>query len=118
LARHHPCMMVRRSEGLHSLDVVWVKWLFRENSVYKENTDTISSCNSLHTGYKFFHSSQYVRFVKTYPYLSRNWFLDILWLGLFCSFKWVLYPLKACNPFLTLYNPVIAEHTTENFVSL
>jgi hypothetical protein len=25
LAKHHPCMMVRRSKGLHSLDVVWAK---------------------------------------------------------------------------------------------
>jgi hypothetical protein len=24
------------------------------------------------------------------------------WLGFFCSFKWILYILKCCNPFLTL----------------
>jgi hypothetical protein len=35
------------------------------------------------------------------PYLSRHWFLDVCWLGLFWLFKWALYLLKACNPFLT-----------------
>jgi hypothetical protein len=33
------------------------------------------------------------------PYLSRHWFLDISWQGLFCSFKWVLYPPISCNTF-------------------
>jgi hypothetical protein len=30
-------------------------------------------------------------------YLSKHWFMDISWLRLFCSFKGVLYPLKACS---------------------
>jgi hypothetical protein len=50
LFKPHPCMMVRRREDLHSLDVVWVKWLLMENSSDKGNTDTFSSCNSPHTG--------------------------------------------------------------------
>jgi hypothetical protein len=37
--------------------------------------------------------------ILTFSYLSRHWFLDICWLGLFCSFEWVLYPLKTCNLF-------------------
>jgi hypothetical protein len=40
LAKHHPCTMVRRSVGLHSLDVVGVKWLLMENSSDKGNTDS------------------------------------------------------------------------------
>jgi hypothetical protein len=80
---------------------VWVKWLFMEDSLDKRSIDTFSSRSSSHTGSGiFFHSSQYVN-VKTCPYLSRHWFLDICWLGLVCSFKSVLYLLKACNPFLT-----------------
>jgi hypothetical protein len=68
LAKHRPYTMVRGSEGLHSLDVVWV---FMENSADKGNTDTFSSCNSLHTGPGFFfHSSQYK--VKTSSYLNRH----------------------------------------------
>jgi hypothetical protein len=83
-----------------SLDVVWVEWLFEENSPDKGNTDTFSSCNSSHTGSGIFlHSSQYANFSKTHPYLSRHWFLETSWLGLLCSFKWVLYPLTACCPF-------------------
>jgi hypothetical protein len=40
---------------------------------------------------------------KTRPCVNRLWFLDIRWSGLFfCSFKWVIYSLKACNPFLAL----------------
>jgi hypothetical protein len=41
--------LIKRSEALHSLDVVWVKWLFLENSADKGNTDTSSSWNSSHT---------------------------------------------------------------------
>jgi hypothetical protein len=33
------------------------------------------------------------------PHISRHWFRDICWVGNFCSFKWVLCNLKACNPF-------------------
>jgi hypothetical protein len=95
LAKHRPHTMVRRSEVLHSLDVVRVKWLFMENSPDKGNTDTFCSRNSSHTGSGiFFHSSQYANFSKTRPYLSRHWFLDICWLGHFCPLKWEPYTLK------------------------
>jgi hypothetical protein len=71
LEKHHPCMMVR-SEGLQLLDLVWVKWLFMENSPNKSNNDTFSSCCSSYTGsWIFFHSSQYAN-LKTRPYLSRH----------------------------------------------
>jgi hypothetical protein len=33
---------------------------------------------------------------------NRRSFLYICWLGLFCSFKWVLYSFKACNVFFSL----------------
>jgi hypothetical protein len=39
LAKYYPCTMVRRTEGLHSLDVVRVKWYFTVNSPDKRNTD-------------------------------------------------------------------------------
>jgi hypothetical protein len=52
----------------------------------------------LYTGSEIFQSSQYANFLKTWPYLSRHWFLDVYCLGLSCSFEWVLCPLKACNP--------------------
>jgi hypothetical protein len=42
LTKHHPWTMVRRSEGLHLLDVVWVKWLFMGNSSDEGNTNTFS----------------------------------------------------------------------------
>jgi hypothetical protein len=100
LTKHHPCTVMKRTEGLHSLDVVRVKWLFMENSPDKGNTGTSSSCNSSQTGSGiFFHSSQYMNFSKNRPYLSRHWFLGITLTGTFCSFKWVLYLLKCCNPF-------------------
>jgi hypothetical protein len=89
LAKQCPYTMVRRSEGLYSLDVVWVNWV---------DTDNFSSWNSSHTGSEIFQLSQYAYFLKTCPYLSRHWFLDVYCSGLFCSFKWVLCPLKACNP--------------------
>jgi hypothetical protein len=89
LAKRHPCTIVGRSEGLHLLDVVWVKWLFMENSLDKGSTDTFSSCNSLHIGSGIFsHSSQYANFSKTRPYLGRHWLLDIRRLGFFCSFEY------------------------------
>jgi hypothetical protein len=72
LAKHHPCTMVRRSEGLHSLDVVWVKLLFMENSADKGNTDTFSSCSFSQTGSGMIFPSQYTNFKKTCPYLSRH----------------------------------------------
>jgi hypothetical protein len=58
--------MVRWSVGLHSLDVVWVKWLLMENFPDKVNIGILSNRNSSHTGSGiFFHSSQFVNFSKT-----------------------------------------------------
>jgi hypothetical protein len=102
-AKHHACAMFRGCEGSHSLDVVWVKWLFMENSPDNVNIDIFSSFNSSHTcSWIFFRSSQYENFSKTRPCLSRHWFLHICWLALLCSFKRVLYDKKA----LTLFNTV------------
>jgi hypothetical protein len=76
VAIHRPCTMVRRSEGLHSLDVVWVKWLSMENSPDKGNNDTFNSCSSSHSGSGiFFHSSQYrtnISGVRTDQSLPRS----------------------------------------------
>jgi hypothetical protein len=78
---------------LHSLDVVWVKWLFMENSPDKGNTDTFSSCYSSHTGSGiFFHSSHCVNLSKADPYLSGHWFLDIIDWGIFTHL------IEYCNP--------------------
>jgi hypothetical protein len=35
----------------------------------------------------------------THSYFSRHWFLNICWLGRFCSFKEVLYSHRAQNSF-------------------
>lgn len=73
LAKHHPHMMVEKSDGLETLDVVWVKESFTKNSADKGNTNNFSSCNSSHTGFgTYFHSSQYANFSVTPPYLSRH----------------------------------------------
>lgn len=43
----------------------------------KGNTDVLSSCSYLCIGFWiFFHFSQYAKFSKIHPYLSRQWFLD------------------------------------------
>jgi hypothetical protein len=43
-------------------------------------------------------------------YLSKQWFLAICWLGMFCSFRWVLYTLKAVSlSFNTLYTYFSSE---------
>jgi hypothetical protein len=56
---HRACTMIRMSEDLHSLDVVWET----VKSSDKGNTETLSSCNWWHTGSgNFFHSSQYTNF--------------------------------------------------------
>jgi hypothetical protein len=101
LAKHHLCMMERKSDDLHSLDVKWVKWLFMENSPDKGNTDTFRSCSSSHKGSGIsFHSSQCANFSKTSSYVSRHSFLDICWLGRFGLFKLILYLHKVSNPSL------------------
>jgi hypothetical protein len=99
LTKHRPCTIVRRSEY-----VVWVKWLLMDNSQDKGNTVTFSSCNSSHIGSGvFFYFSQYVAFSKTRPYLTY-----VMLTGMFFSFKWVLYPIKACTPFFnSLYSSSI-----------
>jgi hypothetical protein len=48
----------------------------------------------LRVGYLRCPSRHWTRF-----YLSRHWFLDTCQLGIFFSFKWTLYPLRACNSF-------------------
>jgi hypothetical protein len=66
LAKHRPCTMIRRSECLHSLGLVWVKRCLMENSPDRSNTDTFCSCSYSHTGSGIFlHSSQYANFSKT-----------------------------------------------------
>jgi hypothetical protein len=60
--KSHPCTRIRRSEGLNSLDVVWVKWLFMDNSPDKWNAGTLSSWNSSHIGSGVFCSPHYVNF--------------------------------------------------------
>jgi hypothetical protein len=100
-AKHHPCVMVRRSEGLHSLCVVRRKWLFLESSPDKGTTDPFSNFNSQHTD-SGIYPSQYANFSKTRPYHSRRWFLDICWLQVFCSFKLVLYPREVCSHFFNV----------------
>jgi hypothetical protein len=55
--------MVRRSEGLHSLDVAWLEWLLMENSPEKRNPDILSTCISSYSGSGiFFQSSKYAHF--------------------------------------------------------
>jgi hypothetical protein len=43
----------------------------------------------------------------TGAYLSRYWFLDTRRLGTFCTFEWVLYPIKVYSHFNTLYQYTI-----------
>jgi hypothetical protein len=54
--------LVRSSEVLDSLEVVLVKWLFKEIAPEKGKADTFSRCNSSHTGSGiFFRFSQYAQ---------------------------------------------------------
>ena len=34
-----------------------------------------------------------VEITKCHPYCTRHWYLDICWLGIFCSFECILYNL-------------------------
>jgi hypothetical protein len=63
LVKQHPYTVISRSEGLHSPDVVRVKWFFMENPPDKGKANVLSTCNSSHTGSGIFlHSSQYAHF--------------------------------------------------------
>jgi hypothetical protein len=95
LAKPHPRTMVRGSEGLHSLDVVWVKWLFMKNSPDKGETYTFSSCNSSHTGSRTFFRSSYMQTSSKLTHISAG-------IDFWTYVNWVLYPLKACNHFFII----------------
>jgi hypothetical protein len=56
----------------------WMWYGYSETSADKWNTDTFSTCKSPNAGSEIsFHSSQYEKFSKARPYLSRHSFLDI-----------------------------------------
>jgi hypothetical protein len=93
-------LMVHGSEGLYSLDVVWIKWSFMENSQTGRNPISSAaavvrtlvsgtSCTyiNMRTSRKLIHISAGTGF---WTYVERDFF----------SITWVLYSLKACNPLL------------------
>jgi hypothetical protein len=81
--------------GVSLVGCVMVKMIVHENSPNDGNTNNFSSGSSSHTETgNLYLSSQYPNFQKIHPHLSRHGLLEICWLGVFCSFKWVLYPFK------------------------
>lgn len=102
LTKHHPWTMVMRNECLHSLDVLWIKWLSMYNFADKGNTDNFSCCNSSHTGSRIFcHFSQYSNFSK----IRRNWFLGKCWQGIFTHLSEYYTHLMTLIILNILYNP-------------
>jgi hypothetical protein len=100
-AKHHPCTMVRRSMGLHSLDVVWVEWLFMENYPDKGTADTFRKAHWIRDRLPL--STRELLENSAIPQQALTSVrLDVCCLRLTGAFKWTVYPLKACNPFYTL----------------
>jgi hypothetical protein len=98
--RKHICTMVSGSEGLHSLDVVWVKWLFMESSPEKWNTKTSSNCK-FRDSLLLFSARE---LPKTSPYFSRHWFYRDVDGEVFAHLSEYYTPFKPATPLFL--NPI------------